>query len=134
MRAAMAPTTPRESFAGNRTMAMAETTRPAKTASFQLWATGEKSGGAGKNCAVVIMILWFQGQKNWGAGKPCAPTDELLDQADFLQFVLLELGDVVERGLGILLASDGKVELVLLLRQQFKELRHMPDVLLPVKL
>src|SRR5215207_10354929 len=72
MRTAMAPTTARESLAENRTMAMAETTRPPKRASFQLWATGEKSGGAGRNCAVVVMILWFQGEKI-GAQESPAP-------------------------------------------------------------
>ena len=58
----------------------------------------------------------------------------LLDQASLGQQVLLELGDVIQRGLGVLLAGDGKIELVLLLGEQFKELRHMPDVLLPVEL
>ena len=49
----------------------------------------------------------------------------LLDQAGVLQEVFLELGDVIQRGLGVLLAGDGKVELVLLLREQLEELRDL---------
>src|SRR6185369_10497300 len=55
-------------------------------------------------------------------------------QARFRKQVLLELGDIVEGRLGVLLAGDGQVELVLLLGQQFEELRHMPHVLLPIEL
>ena len=78
------------------------------------------------------------GQSGNDAAPPSARTPRssvtLLDQARFLQQVLLELGDVVQGRLGVLLAGDGKVELVLLLGQQLEELRHVPDVLLPIEL
>src|SRR4030095_11348493 len=57
----------------------------------------------------------------------------LLDQAALLQQLLLEGGDRVQGLLGVLLAGDGLVELLLLLDQQLEERRHVPHVLLPVE-
>src|SRR5262249_50710046 len=54
-----------------------------------------------------------------------------LDMPSFLEEVLLERGDVIPRRLGILLAGDGKVILLLPLHQQLEELKDVPGVLLP---
>src|SRR4051812_13494246 len=57
----------------------------------------------------------------------------LRDQSRLGEQVLLELGDIVQGRLRILLAGDRKVELILLLGQQFEELRYVPHVLLPIQ-
>ena len=56
----------------------------------------------------------------------------LLNQSRRRQKILLELRNIVQSRLGILLAGDGKVELVLLLGQQFKKLWNVPHIFLPI--
>lgn len=59
--------------------------------------------------------------------------NRLLNQPGFCEKILLELRNIVQSGFGILLASNGKVELILLLGEQFKELWNMPHVFLPIQ-
>ena len=54
-----------------------------------------------------------------------------LDMSGFLEEFLLESSDVVQSGLGVLLAGDGKLILLLALHKQLKELRNVPGILLP---
>jgi hypothetical protein len=55
----------------------------------------------------------------------------LLDQTRFRQQVFLELRYGIKRRLGVLLTSDCKIELILLLGEQLEELWHVPHVPLP---
>src|SRR5215216_1557140 len=54
-----------------------------------------------------------------------------LDMSGFLQELLLEGSDVIERGLRVLLAGNGEVVLFLALHQKLEEFRNMPGILLP---
>src|SRR5579872_1561428 len=64
--------------------------------------------------------------------RPHCVAISLLDAASLTQQFVLERGDRVQRLLGADLARDGLVDLLLLLGQQWEELRNVPDVLLPL--
>src|SRR6266849_2128906 len=122
-----------------RVSADAGSTR-ARRASRQLDHLGvhQVAGRAAATVAVVTgvcVIRWStRGPGEGGAGAPPLPRRSfLLDLAGFLQELFLEGGDRVQRLLGRFLTRDGLVELLLLLDQELKELRHVPDVLLPIE-
>src|SRR3989442_53477 len=119
------------------------TTAATTSASRQLDHRGvhQVAGRAAATVAVVTgicVIRWStRGPGEGGAGSPpglrSPPEPSLLDLARFLQELLLEGGDRVQRLLGRFLTRDGLVELLLLLDEELKELRHVPDVLLPIE-
>src|SRR6185503_2024046 len=142
----MAPTIQNEMEAGRAAAAMTETTRPTRMASRQLSAEISKRVGADWVAGVTDMARGYfrykssvyccrvaDARRRGFRTETAAPNVTSLDQSRFRQQVLLELGDIVQGRLGILLAGDGEVELVLLLGQQLEELRHVPHVLLPIQ-
>src|SRR5713226_6300593 len=79
----------------------------------------------------------WRGNADAAAVPACPPRHclwcRLFNTAGVVQELLLEVGDVVQRRLGVLLACDGLGVLLLLLGQELEELGHMPEVLLPVE-
>src|SRR5262245_11108875 len=78
--------------------------------------------GAAAEAVVIDPVQPSEGQ--W----PCARRRtadsslvQLLDMPGFREELLLELGDIVEGGLGVLLAGDGEVILLLTLHQELEE-------------
>src|SRR5437667_5784938 len=127
---------------GRVSAAAGSTTAATTSASRQLDHRGvhQAAGRAAAPVAVVTgvgVIRWSTRGPGREAralpGPPLPWRPSLLDLAGFLQELLLEGGDRVEGLLGRFLTRNGLVELLLLLDEEFKELRHVPDVLLPIE-
>ena len=94
------------------------------------------AAGAGRRRRIMRLVRLDSGEKRRGPA-PASPGprrgEAYLIRPASAQQVLLEGRDVVHRRLRVLLAGDRLDVLLLRLDQELEEVRHVPDVLLPVE-